>query len=137
MSRKTFCLAFLAIYTSCAWGTDVSKYPPGQKPYARPKAPCPNGVLAEEACFGYFNTKWTQWHQACGPEVATGHAVTGNSCTDCANKGIILFESDAAGKTAPSQTLVKPAPETVPQNVVSKPMPKETVPPKPMPPVKK
>lgn len=128
MSRMTFCLAMIAIFASHAQATDVSKYPPGQKPYARPKAPCPNGVLAEEACFGYFNTKWTQWHQACGPEVATGQAVSRQSSNCCASKGIILFEADSTAKPAPSQTVVKPAPESIPPSAV---------PPKPMPPVKK
>jgi len=137
MSRKILGIALLSMVATNAWATDACKYPPGQKPYCRPRGPCPNGVLAPEACFGYFNTKWTQWNQACGPEVASGHSVTGHSCTDCASKGIILFESDSAAKQAPSQTVVKPAPEAVPQSAPPKPMPQEPVPPKPMPPVKK
>lgn len=123
MSRKIACLSWALLVTGLGWANDPEILPPGHKPFHSPKAPTPNGVFAQNACFGYHGTRWTPWNAACGNCVAMAPAPVGQSCTSSA---IIFFDDVPATTTAPAtvsatpRSVVMPAPES---NAVAKPMP--------------
>lgn len=122
MSRMIAASLLTLFAVSMLLATDVDKYPPGHKPFHSPKAPCPNGVLGDDTCFGHYATRWTPWNAACNQcGVPMTTTQIGQSVTQ-GNAAIILWDTPLS--TAPSATIpstMVPAPESV----------------KPMPPAKK
>jgi hypothetical protein len=123
MSRMILSAAIALVLSPWAMATDGCITPYNKRPFSTPLAPCPNGVLAGNACFGYFQTKWTPWQLACQDCAPTTPPVVHTTTTRVApsggaNKGIILYEQP--GKVVPAGQLV-PSPEQV--RLISPPRP--------------